>query len=249
MTAIFGWPFQVEISGDVRLGNAAAVYVQTSQAVDGTPLKHLHLCFTSFGELANRGGLGGTTIPLTQGCAHLTQEPLPLVRGLELVWRFRALAVDPRALAVLLNMIEGAELPIQRVQIVAPGPDVTSSLRVEEYPALSSAIPFRLRNQIASRNIDVEILFSQSLDPALLERVAGPLRAWRLVAILGGFRREELRPMESNFIPLTEPELLADQLSFSLEKNTAHDAAFDSLVNVLAWLAHTGIPVEEVSLD
>ena len=92
----------------------------------------------------------------------------------------------------------------------------------------------------------MEVVFPVPLAANVHDLVVDPVGNWSLVGFLGGFRTADLAPLESNFLPVGEPEIVLDDLSFSLEKSTAHLAAFDSLANVLAWVSETVTPIEEV---
>jgi hypothetical protein len=246
MTNLSGWLWPVEIAGDVRTGQFASLLISAVGLADAMVRGRLRLAVNSFADLANCGGLGGASLKPTRSWARLLTDGEPDVKAGTALWRFSSLAVDPRALAVMLNLLEGTGDAIRLVRLRTGGPDVVQALAVDDYPAVTGALPFRFDSELTSRNVDVEVIFPGTLAANLHESVIDPVDAWSLVGFLGGFRTADLPPLESNFLPVSEPEIILDALSFSLEKSTAHLAAFDSLANVLALVSDTVTPIEEV---
>lgn len=247
MISIPGWPFLVEVTGSVAAARPAELFVAAPKLTDPMVVKRLELSVGLFSRLANIGGLCGTTLSPPKSWARLDPN-VAIVSGADMVWQFSSLAVDPRAVAVLMNLLEGCGLGIRAVRLKSGGPDGVSLLSVDDYPALTASLPFALEYEITCRNADIEVVFPAPLDPALRPRVLDAVKTWRLAAFLGGFRIANLPPLASNFLPLGEPEIVLDALSFSLEKSTAHESVYDSLINVLSWMSATITPLEQVAL-
>jgi hypothetical protein len=243
-----GWPFETVVSGNPASGGRCAIQVAGATTEDNVKMRdQYHLAVASFADLANYGGLAGDILSPQASCARPApakpESPSPA-----LTWRLEQMAIDPRALSVLLNMLEGCDLPPRFVTVVAHDAGQTITLAPDAYPPMTPQIPFALEYDVTTRNMDLEIVFPRPVSGEKSERIIDALLAWRLVGFLGGFRRPELHPLESNFFPAEEPETIEDTIVMSIEKMTLDVAAFDSLVNTLVWIDSMITPIEQASL-
>lgn len=242
------WPFEAEVLGDVAAGASAAITITAAPVDDQEYLRErLHLAVASFSDLANRGGFSGDSIRPRNSSARLTAGKPELIEN-RMTWRWERLSVDPQSMAALFNLFEGCESPPVSVRISSNAGERAAVIETNRYPAAGSGIPFELEYDVATRNIDLEVVFPSPLSSESGTAVIKTLLAWRLVGFLGGFRKYDLHPLESNFFPVGEPEIIGDAVSMSLEKSTIHHGALESLINTLVWISETVAPIERVTL-
>jgi hypothetical protein len=242
------WPFQVQIAGDVSGGQPAHLLVRTDPGDKSRPAR-VNLAVDSFVELAAHGGLGGNALlPLESHAQVLRYEP-PSMDGDPSVWEFSSLAVDPRSLGVLLNVLEAVAAEVQFVELRSRGHQRALVPKMNDYPPMTPAVPFRLDSRLIDRNVTVEVVFRRPLEDTVHTQLVKAVESWTTVGLLGGFRIGELPPLESVVPPMTQPTLVLDAFTFSLEKVTAHDTAYSSLVNVLVRFGEIIAPIEEVNIS
>jgi hypothetical protein len=242
------WPFEAEVLGDVTAGTPAAITITAAPVDDQEYLRErLHLVVASFSDLANCGGFSGDSIRPQNSSARLAVGKPELIEN-RMTWRSERLAVDPQSMASLFNLFEGCDSPPVSVKVSSDAGARTIAVETNRYPAVTSQIPFELEYDVATRNIDLEVIFPSPLSSETGAVVIKTLLAWRLVGFLGGFRRYNLHPLESNFFPVGEPEITGDTVSMSLEKSTIHDGALDSLINTLVWVSEAVAPIQKVTL-
>ena len=242
------WPFQVQIAGDVSAGRPARLIVRTEPGDKSRPAR-VKLAIDSFVELAAHGGLGGNALlPIESNAQVLRYEP-PSIDGDPSVWEFSSLAVDPRSMGILLNALEAVAAKVQFVELRSRGHQRALVPKMNDYPPMTPAVPFKLDSRLVDRNVTVEVAFRSPLEEAAHKQLVEAIESWTTVGLLGGFRIGELPPLESVVPPMIQPTLILDALTFSLEKVTAHDAAYSSLVNVLVQFGETIAPIEEVTMS
>lgn len=81
------------------------------------------------------------------------------------------------------------------------------------------------------------------------EHLSDTLRIWSLVCALGGFRAPGPLRAAMDAIPDDDPEVELDQLTFSMRAPGLHDAAFDTLANLLDRFSRERTAVQRVTLE
>ena len=75
------------------------------------------------------------------------------------------------------------------------------------------------------------------------------METWANAGMIGAFRYAD-KPAASSVVPLLEdPRFVLDALTFLLEGLSADFAAFDVLLNILAWVSLNIAEIESVNIE
>ena len=245
MISVSGWPFPVQLSGDLRAGGDAELSIQFVPDGAFKPQERLNLCVETFAELAAAGGLAGSDISPARSDVRLAPGHGREIIANTIRWRFTTVAVDPAALTTMLNLLEAAEIQLVHVRLASEGSDVPNAVAPDCYPSRPRP-PFALDYTLPSPNVNVDVTFRAPVTRAAETEITRAVDAWAMAGTLGGFRQAALSPLDSVVFPANEVVVEHDLLSLSLENVTAHDAAFDSLVAVLSSVSERVTPIRDV---
>ncbi len=245
-----GWPFAVAVRGDVSCGGPARIVVewQPSDDLDRTLVDRVRCVGSWWLRLADDGGLGGLSIAPGSGAGRPADEHQPIEGLAVLTWEVAAVAVDPAALTVLLNLLLASELPLRGVLVSAAGVDGNVVIRPDSYPARWPRLPFPCQDLRPARDVAIEITFSGDLPPEHREPIDETLKVWALVGGLGGFREPVATSAISDLIPEDEPGVDFDLLTFTVRDRGVNEVAWDVLVNLLVAVATRRLAIANVEI-
>lgn len=142
---ITGYPFQFLALGDPTTGGAAVLSVSLVQGYDSEEFDQLRCVVCWFAEIGGVGGFGGDTVhPSASACELVSPEPSI---GPRVEWHFRSLAIDPRSLVVLANLIRDTELEVVQVTVTASGGDLPQKLYPSRLPTTLASPSFLARGK------------------------------------------------------------------------------------------------------
>jgi hypothetical protein len=243
---IAGLPFPVNVHGDPRAGTPAMLRVEIGDPIETERFDQLRCVVAWFAQLGELGALGGTALPPGWSRASLpTGEPE--ARNNNPVWKFDALAVDPASLTILANAIFATGLPVKAVSVQAQGPTDPKAISCDTYPERPAAIPFKVEENRTQRNVQVTVDFGADV-PEPHDDLLDPIRVWCLLAGLGGFREPGPLRGPLDLLPDGDPEIVLDQLTFSIRDNGVHEAAYDVLVSLFLACVRKKLPVAAVTI-
>ncbi|HYO51813.1 MAG TPA: hypothetical protein VEU50_03365 [Archangium sp.] len=156
------------------------------------------------------------------------------------------IAVDPRALTILLNKLICVSELLARIQSVRLGCGratwpVLPALRVDaaqtSYPGLFAPLPFAYEERLSSGYYDaaaLTMIFARPCTEAELEVLSLGFESWTLLALQGGYISPPYSPRGSFFIaPGGEPRVLDEEVEWRIEKFRVDEEALVGLVNLL----------------
>jgi hypothetical protein len=244
---ITGLPFPVNVQGDVGNGGPASLQVHLSPPLDDEGFDQLRCVVVWFAELARRGAFGGATIHPADVLAVLRDDE-PDAHGLQPLWHFDQLRVDPAAVTSLANLIYATRLTVRRVALTASGRTATTDLPADHYAARWPSLPFKVEEGATSRSVELCVDFAGDLDPNLSPTISDSLRYWSMVCALGGFRGLGSLQERPDLIPDDDPSITLDQLTFGFRDHGLHDSAYDALLSMLVAFARRHQPIVSVSI-
>ena len=243
--------FRAVIGGDLRRGDPAELEIGVGRSLQpGTASTYSGVAIRPYLELAAIGGLCGAGLDPVRDAARNHPSASPSINGHSLLWNLTGIAVDPKAVNVLLNLCEtiGEAAGLESVSLIAPGSDSVPDLAPDDYPE-STITPFEVDVDLGGRHIGVEIYLAVDPDPTALELLRADLEIWGMVGSLGGFRWAG-KPTLAGVVLVHElPPPQGRLFAFDLLNTTAHPGAFDSLVGVLARASALYLPIEEVRIE
>lgn len=249
-TQFLGWPFPVALRGDVSSGGPARIVVewQPKEGLDRTLVDRVRCVGSWWLRLGDEGGLGGQRVAPGQGVGKPFDDKQPVEGLAVLTWDIAALAIDPRSITILLNLLLQSELPLRGVTIAADGPEGNEELRPMDYPVRYPRLPFPCKDDRSARDVVIEVTFSGDLPQDHRAPVIEMLQVWSLVGALGGFREPVALDRHSELLPGDDPAVDVDLLTFTVRDNNAAEVAWDVLVNLLVAVAARRIAIALVEL-
>lgn len=240
------WPFPVNVTGDLTRGGPAELVINAYDPLEAELM--VTAAVTTFAKLGAVGGLAGAVLPPNESCFALAQDQ-PVKHANELVWTISSIAIAPQSLTLFLNMLEAIDEGVNMVVVTASGTDSLQKLAVDDFPLATDSRNFVVDSELLGPNVFVEVIFRVAPPESVHERIISAVEAWALAGMTGAFRHADT-PAASSFIPPIENEkFLLDALTFSLEGVGAHDAAFDTLINVLNWISINIAEIESVTIE
>lgn len=136
---------------------------------------------------------------------------------------------------------------MKAVSVQAQGPTDSKAISCDTYPERPTAIPFKVEENRTQRNVQVTVDFGTDV-PEPHDDLLDPIRVWCLLAGLGGFR--EAGPLRGplDLLPDGDPEIVLDQLTFSIRDNGVHEAAYDVLLSLFLACVRKKLPVAAVAM-
>jgi hypothetical protein len=245
---ITGLPFVVDVHGDPRSGGPATLRIGLQPPMVDERFDQLRCVVGWFAQLGEWGALSGDTLALGSSSASLpTGEPD--ARTLHPMWQFDALAVDPRAVTILANLVFATGLTVRSFELRAAGATDPQVLACDAYPARPQSLPFSVHEDRTSRNVNVAAQFAADVPATLQDPLTDVVRVWCMLAALGGFRERGPLRERMDLDPEDEPEVVLDELRFSFRDNGVHEAAYDALVGLLGACSRHGARVSAVTVD
>jgi len=244
---VSGLPFPFEVHGDPRSGASATLAVELASTPSEAPIDQLRSVVAWFAELGEFGALAGTALPPGTSRASLPGgEPQRV--GLDLEWRFEALALDPAAMTVLANLIFAAGLSIRGAALTTGGPTDGRALVADEFPGRPPSPGFAIDEQRVDGNVELSVELGGDVPPLLEDAVPDIMRVWCLVASLGGWRTAgPLRPA-MDLVPEDDPEIILDEMKLSFRDNHLDHAAYDALIGLVCAFPRHGLSVVKVTM-
>lgn len=244
---ITGYPFQFLALGDPTTGGAAVLSVSLVQGYDSEEFDQLRCVVCWFAEIGGVGGFGGDTVhPSASACELVSPEPSI---GPRVEWHFRSLAIDPRSLVVLANLIRDTELDVVQVTVTASGGDLPQSYTPADYPPRWLHLPFLLEESLSSQNVQLALEFSNDLEQPNLDQIADLIRCWSMIGALGGFRARGTVPSVPALLPEDEPSIQLDLLTFCFHDRGLDEVAYDVLLNMCVGIAFRIQGINQVTIE
>lgn len=240
---ITGWPYPVTVDGDVSAGGPATVTIAFHGAAPSEVYTATRYAIETFAALATAGGLGGDQVdPLRSTAALASTAPLP--GGRRVAWDFTAIAIDPRGLAVLFDMLTLLAPGIHSVTVQAQGTGPRSPFGSADLPPRWRIVPFGLDDDRTSKNVELRIEFASPLTPADEEIVVDAVGVWLDAGSVQGYRDWTERPERSFLAPTEDPPFSLDgnELTALLEDSGVAEGCWHILANVLVKL-HARAPI------
>jgi len=201
---ITGWPYTIVVDGDVEVGAQAWITVDFMMQPLNDTLEQVQYGIESFVALAEAGGLGGDRLNPLQSTAMLSQVA-PAVQGARYVWELTEIAIDPRSLIVLFNMLAFLGVDIRAIAVQASGLGPSVSFSTDDLPPMWPSVPFYIDDDRTGPNVEVQIEFAQDISPSLHETVNDAIDAWLVCGMIKGYR-DWSAPDDSSFlVPITDP--------------------------------------------
>jgi hypothetical protein len=97
--------------------------------------------------------------------------------------------------------------------------------------------------------VEIILDFASDLAEDRHDEVTDALCYWSMVAALGGFRRPGPLMEHPDLLPDGEPEIVLDQLTFTIRDLGLHDSAYDALVNLCAGMRARGVPISRLEIE
>ena len=245
---ITGWPFAIEVEGDVEGGSTATITIDVAKPLSDDVHTKMRYAVESFVALAEAGGLGGDRVPPERSKASLSESPPP-PGGTHVVWELTTLAIDARGLGVLFNMLVLLVDGIQGVSVQARGKGSYPAFRPEEPPPAWEKVPFDVDDDRTEESVELNIEFRQPLTDAQGWVILDALEAWLDCGSVQGYRDWESSADDSFLAPADDPpfDVGDSSVSAQLADSGVLEGCYDTLTNVLIRL-HATVPVESLEL-
>ena len=244
---VHGWPFGVEVFGDLQCGGGARLELAAPSPFDPEAIDIAVHCVEAFVALGDAGALGGAYIDPMQSTVTLSKGPD--VQGPLLSWEIWRMVVDPLAVAVMLHMLAQMLPELSGVSLTAHGADGTIAPDPGRFPSFWQNLPFALDDTRDGRNVDIEVEFADAIDDAAQEPIESAMRSWLDCGIIGGFR-DAAQPIDrSMLLPGDDPDLTfdSDLLILRVRDEGIHADAYYMLLNLLARIAASH-PIDELTI-
>ncbi|HEX6750880.1 MAG TPA: hypothetical protein VF092_26570 [Longimicrobium sp.] len=233
---IRGLPFPVTVTGDPASGASAELGIDLAPPIAELGFDQLRCVVAWYAALGKLGGLGGADLPPDGTTAVLGNQDEPVSRGPRSIWRFDALCVDPRSLVILANLVFATGLQVTRAWLHTAGHTAPEAYAPDDFPEVYRQAPFEIDDLREHRNVTITISFADDLPVQQHGPVSDMLRIWSMVGALGGFRHPGPLRERLDLLPEDDPEIILDELNFSIRDQGMHDAAYGVLTNLLIRL-------------
>lgn len=245
---VTGWPYAIAVGGDVSEGAGGRLTIEFSTAPVSEIVDQVTFAVESFAALAEAGGLGGDRVNPRQSTAILSTDA-PATHRTQLTWEFTTLAIDPRGLAVLFNMLTflGKDIQAVTLQSLESGPSVPFS--IGDLPPMWHDVPFEMDDDRTCPNVEVQIAIAKAMPPELREMVIDAVEAWLNCGMVQGYRGWTEPDDLSFLVPLSDPTFEFTDGSFvgKFQDNGIAEEAYDIFINILIKL-HTMTQIKSVEL-
>lgn len=238
---IKGWPYTIMLDGDVGLGTQAWVTVDFMIQPSNEMLEEVRYGIESFIALAQAGGLGGDRLDPLQ-CTAMLSTKAPTLQGTRCVWELTAIAIDPRSLAVLFNMLTFLGKDIRAVDVQASGSSPRMSFSTDDMPPMWPGAPFDINDDRSGPNVEVQIEFEYDVPSSMYEIVKDSVETWLGCGFVQGYRDWTEPDDGSLLIPLTDPTfdfIYNDSLVGQFEDIGVINEGYDIFINLLMKLQAT----------
>ncbi len=253
----YSLPFAVLYQPDL----ASATRDVTVRVVIGDPAsphaaKALDATLLPFLFLLSSGALAGESIrPWTSTVENWKG---PRVQASTVEWSLKSVSCDLRAWVVLAQMlmVDHPKHAIARVEIAdarLPNElvEVRQSVsRTNPYPRRWSGIDFTVEfDDELDRDFTVCVRFVRSLSEDDQKRVSEGLFAWAPGLISGAFGVAPVPPESCTGLPDRDIVFVDNELEWIISHCTAHTAAIECLINVVAALSNQVVKVTEFRIE
>lgn len=195
--------------------------------------------FSLFQALANCGGLCGKAIdPVASGIAAVNSLGSSADRAL---YELRLCRIDDRSLVTLVDLLLhrdiGPFVAAVNVDGLPPANKLSTDFKqlFTVHPERYSPLPFTVRDeQPETGAIVVELTLRRALEPVGRDALQAAFDAWHAFVVSGGFSLAPLRPDETYVEPDGPLVDFDHTVEWTLFKFSAHPAALDSLINIVA---------------
>ncbi len=237
---ILGWPFVITVDGNVAARKEGRLIIDFATLPTEEVVDQVAFAVESFVALAEAGGLGGDRLEPHKSTVILSTDSAT-TDGTALVWELTLIAIDPRGLAVLFNMLSflGKGIRAVTVQSVGSGPDVPFS--TGDFPPIWPDVPFEMDDDRTGPNVEVQIEFVREVPPELRETVIDAVEAWQNCGMVHGYR-DWTEPEDRSFlIPLSDPtfEFIDEDLIGQFQDDGLVEGCYDIFFNILMKLHAT----------
>jgi hypothetical protein len=175
------------------------------------------------------------------------------------VWDLKGVAIDLRAWTVLAQMLlpDHESHPIVRIEISEPGQPhelmdmLMRSARSDPYPGRWSGIAFDVDlNRELTADFTVCVDFARALTDAEQQLALEGFHAWAPGLVCGAYGVAPVPPDRCTGMP-DENILFLDngQMEWVIRRFRAHTAAIEGLLNVIAAVSHTVMPVRDFHIE
>lgn len=203
-----------------------------------------------FVDLANAGALCGERIaPNYSRIGQARQSHFHA----GLTWWFSDVAVDPRSVSVLVNMIHFLH------ESAAPVSDLTvnwerlgsiSKPDSAQFPSVARPLPFAFSRDEELPTFDIVVDFSAPQQPVSIRQAAASVEAWIGAANLGAYGDDSSPPPVNRIVMAPEAfTSCEDALVWYIDRFASTTAAIDGLLNVVSKMHQTIVPVASLELS
>jgi hypothetical protein len=170
-------------------------------------------------------------------------------KGTRCAWELATLAIDPRALSILFNMMTflGSDIQGVAVQTSSPGPG--ASFSTDDLPPMWPNIPFEYEDDRTGPSVEVQIDFAQGPSVSQHERINDAIETWLDCGSAQGYRDWSGPSDRSFLVPTRYPvfEFVDDSLDGQFQDVGLIDECYGVLINVLIKL-HAETPILSVEI-
>jgi hypothetical protein len=250
-------PFKVRYQPELAAGaDEVRLRVVMEQAASVQAAGVFHARLLPFFLLASSGALSGEAIPPQTSTIGEWDEPR--VHASVIEWTLRNVRVDLKAWAVLAQMlmVDHELHPIARIEIGDPRrPDerveiVSGKVLSNPYPRRYAGIDFEVEfEEELYKEFTVCVDFVRPLSDEEVERISGMFFDWAPALMTGAYG---VAPAAPDFcVGMPEPEVVVidARLEWVIEGFVAHTAAIEGLINVVAAVSASVVPVMRFSIE
>jgi hypothetical protein len=244
-----GWPFAVQLDGDLEQGAPATITVDCAAPLSEEAFHLQRYVIESFVGLAAVGGLGGDRVPPARSSASLVGARMGGAGSTRVVWDLSAIAIDARALIVLFDMLAFLLKNVTFVDVLGAGTTAAAPFSVDDLPPAWPRVPFAEEDDRTSRHVSLLVEFAAPLGPPELELAQETLQSWLDCGSIQGYRDWSELPDRSFLAPTEHPAFQhdAEELSAQLEDSGVLEGCYAILVNALIKL-NDSVPVARLEL-
>lgn len=246
---ISGWPYTIVVDGDVGLSAQAWITIDFKAQPSADSLGRIRYGIELFIALAEAGGLGGDRLHPLQ-CTAILSPKAPATRGERYAWELTTIAIDPRSLIVLFNMLTFLGTDIQAVNVKVPGSVSGASFSRDDLPKTWLSVPFYIDDDRSGPNVEVQIEFAQDVPLSLHSTVNDAIETWLSCGTVQGYR-DWAAPDDSSFLmPISDPAFNyggGNNLIGHFQDRGLAEECYDIFINVLIKL-HATTPILSVDI-
>ena len=246
---ISGWPFLINLDGDLEYGHPAFLQVEFSASLTEEDFAVLNYVVDSFVALGAIGGLGGDRVSPLKSTVIASGDPHGGFGSTRVRWDFRVIAIDGRALVVLFNALSFLVRGIVRVVVEAQVRSGNLPISADALPPPWPQMPFDDNDDRTGPGVELRITFVEPLTAQAREAVENALQTWLDCGSIQGYRDWETRPDASLLAPCDDPAFIFDddEVTAMLEDSGVLEGAYDILLNLLIRM-NASVRIKSVDL-